>query len=411
MSFPTIEPLPEEKKQLPPARRRRMRRNILPSDTSQRAEFLHELSHRTVPSFDFFLFSLLAGVCLGAALLLDSPALVFLAALLAPFMAPALGISLGTITGAVGFILQSLGSLSIGSLIVFLCGTVAGWAVHLLPQRAYQQAILHSQFTWPDLLVLGLGAGLTAYLIVRSPNQKPLVTSVAIAYELYLPVGAAGFGITSGIAGLWQNGAGLFLTHLVWAALIGMLVLSFFGLRPLNAAGYLLGAGYAFIGIFAILFLFSTQASLKAAQVLPGPQPQGGNIAGINIEQPSSTPSPSITPSPSLTATPSKAASTPTPTRTRTLVPTRTQTQTITPAPTPVWARISASMGNGALVRSEPNYNASVVITLLNGTLVEVLPEVVDQGGSTWVHIRTANDKEGWIVRSLLRTATPAPGW
>src|SRR5512146_1864239 len=183
MSLPTIEPLPSEKSTLPPARRRRQRRTILPSDSSERAVFLRELAHRTVPSFDFFLFSLLAGLCLGAALLLDSPALVFLAALLAPFMAPAVGISLGTVAGAGGFILQSLGSLSIGSLIMFLCGMVAGWAVHLLPQRIYEQAALHSQFTIADFVVLALGAGLTAFLIVRSPHQKPLVTSIAIAYE------------------------------------------------------------------------------------------------------------------------------------------------------------------------------------------------------------------------------------
>jgi hypothetical protein len=79
--------------------------------------------------------------------------------------------------------------------------------------------------------------------------------------------------------------------------------------------------------------------------------------------------------------------------------------------PTPVWARISAAEGNGALVRAEPNYDAPVAATLLNGTLVEVLPDVVNNGGVAWVHIRTVNNKEGWIVRTLLRTATPAPSW
>jgi uncharacterized protein YgiM (DUF1202 family) len=76
-----------------------------------------------------------------------------------------------------------------------------------------------------------------------------------------------------------------------------------------------------------------------------------------------------------------------------------------------VWARINASQGNGALVRAEPNYDAAVTATLLNGTLVEVLPEVVNNSGVAWVHIRMTNNKEGWIVRTLLRTATPAPGW
>ena len=118
---------------------------------------------------------------------------------------------------------------------------IARWAVHLLPPRTYQQALLHSYFTWPDFIVLVLGAGLTAYLIVRSPNQKPLVTSVAIAYELYLPAGVAGFGLSSGINGIWQNSAALFFTHLVWAAFIGAVALGLVGLRPITGRSPLPG--------------------------------------------------------------------------------------------------------------------------------------------------------------------------
>jgi hypothetical protein len=410
MSLPSIEPLPDENASLPPARRRRQRRALLPSDSSQRAVLLRELAHRVIPSFDFFLFSLLAGLCLGAALLLDSPALVFLAALLAPFMAPAVGISLGAIAGNFRFILQSLGSLSIGSLIVFLGGLMAGWAVHLLPQRVYEQALLHSRFTWPDFIVLVLGAGLTAYLIVRSPHQKPLVTSVAIAYELYLPAGVAGFGLSSGIGSLWVSSIGLFLTHLICVALIGVLALSLIGLRPLNAQGYVLGSSFLLAGLAAVVLIVTLQ---PPAPVPANSQNPSANTAGVEIQR--STPTPGVEPSPSPSPTANLPTATvtisPTPTRTRTLVPTNTPTVTITPVPTPVWARISAIGGDGALVRAEANYDSSVVYSLLNGTLVEVLPDVVNNSGTAWVHIRTVNGKEGWIVRTLLRTATPAPGW
>jgi SH3-like domain-containing protein len=87
-------------------------------------------------------------------------------------------------------------------------------------------------------------------------------------------------------------------------------------------------------------------------------------------------------------------------------------TQTVTPAPTPVWARINAEEGNGAIIREEPNYEGAVIQALLNGTLVEVLPDqVVEVKGTNWVKVRTVDGKQGWIVRFLLRTATPAPGW
>lgn len=377
---------------------------IVPPGSSERAEFLQDLAYRTEPSFDFFVFSLLAGLALGAALLFDSPGLVLLAALLAPFMAPMVGISLGTITGSLTFVMQSFGSLGIGSLIVFLCGALSGWAVHLLPVRTYQQALYHSQFAWPDFFVLALGAILTSFLLVRSPNQKPLVTSVAIAYGIYLPIGTAGFGLTSSLPGLWPEGLWLFIINLVWTALIGTLVLAILGLRPLNGLGYLLGAVYALAGIVLLLVFYQPLSAASAPVATLTPLPT--TLAGAPIQKPTTA---HTTPLPS--ATPSRAAVTTTPgiTQTHTLAPTATATPTFTPQPTPVWGRISARGADGAIIRSEPSYDAHVVQSLLNSTLVEIYPDAINAEGVIWVHVRTTNDKEGWIVQALLITATPAP--
>jgi len=401
MSLPTIEPLPDENESLPPSRRRQQRRMIIIPSTDEQGEFLRDLSLRTVPSFDFYLFSLLAGLALAAAILLDSLALYVLAALLAPFMAPVIGISLGTVTGTIRFVLQSLGSLIIGNLIVFLCGALAGWAAHWMPGREFQQVLFHSRFTWPDFLLLALGAGLAAYLTARAPNQKPLVASAAIAYKLYLPIGVAGFGLSSGAGTLWPDGLLMFFMYLIWAALIGTLVLGIAGLRPLKAAGYVLGALYGAAGLALLIF------AAGPALVMPAPDLPSVQVGAVqtNTATPSATASPEPEPTHSVTPEPP----TPTLTSTRTLVPTGTPTLTITPVPTPVWALISASEGGGALIRAEPNYNAEVIQSLLNGTLVEVLPEVINEGGVAWVHVRLVNEKEGWIVRGLLRTATPVP--
>lgn len=405
MTLPSIEPLPDENTSLPPARRRRQRRMILPQDSSEQAEFLRELAREIVPSFDFFLFSLFAGAALGVAILLDAPALFVLAALIAPFMAPAVGIALGTVAGKGRFILQSLGSLATGSLIVFLCGALTGWAANLLPARAYQQVAFHSRFAWPDFVLLIIGAALTTYMIARAPRQKPLVSSVAMAYGLYLPVGAAGFGLTSGIGGLWPDGLALFFNHLVWAVIAGIIVLAFLGLRPLTRAGIIAVVVYVLVGLAA---LSGALAALSQVNILPPAVTEQGAAAS----QPSATSAPTLPASPGPTRLPSSTpvpAQNPTPTRS--LVPTLTATITITPQPTPVWARINAMQGDGALVREKPDYNATVVSSVLNGTLVEILPEVDSSGGATWVHIRLVNGKDGWVVRSLLRTATPAPGW
>jgi hypothetical protein len=399
MSLPTVEPLPDENANLPPARRRRQQRMIVPPGSDDRAEFLIELARKTVPSFDFFLASLLCGLLLGGGLLLDSPALVFLAALFAPFMAPAVGISLGTITGSLRFVLQSLASLLIGSLIVFLAGLLGGFAASLLPQSNYQQVAYHSQFTWAGFLVLGLGAALTTYLVARTPTQKPLITSVAIAYGLYLPVGTAGFCLSAGLGPLWASGLGLFAFNLVWMALLGTVVLAFLGIRPLNTGGYLLGLSYLAGGIAMIALVWNTPLTPITAPV-ETEQP----VALVMTETPAPSETPTATPSLEPTITQS-----PTITLTRTLVPSATATQTITPIPTPVWARVNASEGNGALIRRDPTYDSPVVLSILNGNLIEVLPDEVTSGSVTWIHVRTVDGREGWIVRGLLRTATPAP--
>jgi uncharacterized protein YgiM (DUF1202 family) len=66
---------------------------------------------------------------------------------------------------------------------------------------------------------------------------------------------------------------------------------------------------------------------------------------------------------------------------------------------------------NGALIRSEPKVGSKILTSVLNGSLVKVLPETTQDGGVIWSHILTTDGLQGWIVQSLLVTATPVPGW
>jgi len=411
MSLPTSQPLPQEDDMpLPPARRRHKRRQLVPGSLSERAAFMEELARKVVPSFDFFLFSILAGLILGLACLLDSPALFILAVLVAPFMAPVPGLSLAISVGSLRFFFQALGGMGIGSLMVFLCGMLAGWATRFLPAHplgAFQgalastsQAVLHSRFTWPDFVVLTLGAILTAILLVRYPRQKPLPSSIAMAYELYLPIGVAGFGLVSHEPGLWPDGLIVFAVFLAWAVLVGTLTLAVLGLRPLNLLSYTLGTTLALAGVAMFIAISGIGAAVttQVAMIPPTPTPIPPTLTLTLPPTRTATPSPSLPPT--ITNTP-----------TNTLIPTRTQTLTVSPQPTPVWAKIDAKGSDGAIIREKPGYGRPVVKTLFNGMLVEVLPEVIMADGVPWVHVRMTDGKEGWIVRSLLATATPVPGW
>jgi SH3-like domain-containing protein len=96
-------------------------------------------------------------------------------------------------------------------------------------------------------------------------------------------------------------------------------------------------------------------------------------------------------------------------TPTHTLIPSQTPTVTITPAPTPVWAQIYASNDSGALIRSKPN--GDILTSVMNGALVQVLGDTVKEDYRIWIKVRTTTGKEGWILQSLLVTATPSAGW
>jgi uncharacterized membrane protein len=430
MSLPTSETVPFPEDELPPARRRRQQRLVLPDREDDRARLLDELGLRLTPGLDFFLSALLSGFMFGLALLLDSPAMVVLAVLLAPFMGPALGPALAAVAGSLSYLLLSLGWLLAAGLIYFLSGSLTGIAARILPVTSAVQAAQHLRLDWTGLVLLTAGVVFTTTLLARSPRQKPLVSSVAVAYSLFLPLGAAGYGLTTGIGAGWLNGLLVFAVHLLWAALCGTLVLIVLGLRPRTSRGYLLSVSYLAASLavcLAALFL-SPAAPVILAQSAPEDAPVSPVAQATATETAPSATQAAAAADPSETAASGQAVTatdavqavqipttspslTPSPTATRTLVPTPTPTITVTPQATPVWARINAKGGDGAFIRKEPNYTSPIVIVLLNGIIVEVLPDVIIEDNATWVKVRIADGQEGWIVRSLLATATPAPSW
>jgi MFS family permease len=396
MSLPTSEPLPSEDENLSPARKRRRRRTILQAGPDSRANLLDALARSVIPSIDFFLFSILSGVILGAAILFDARALFVLAALSAPFMAPTIGLSLATVIGSWSFFLQSLASFSVGSLLVFIAGIVTGWVARSFPGLTFDHAAEYAAFTWPDFVILTIGAIAAVIMLVRKPDQKPLVASIALAYTLYIPVNLAGFGMASGVPGFWPAGLTVFAVHLGWAALIGTVTLLVMGLRPYNIFGYALGTSLAMAGIAALI-------------VISGLGLAGQTHEPVAVSPHTETATLTATPQPSATMTPTRVTPTLTPTRTATRTASPTVTPTLDPEPTTVVARVKPNEFGGALVRAEPDYAAVVVKSLSNDFEVEILPDSEQINNSIWVKVRTEDGTTGWIVRSLLVTVTPIP--
>ncbi len=386
-------------------RRRRRRRLLVPTGKTERALYLNEIAKRLNPNLDFFLFSFLAGLVIGIAILLDNPAIYILAALLSPFMAPVVALGFSASVGSMRFFTQSVGSLLLGSAIVFFCGMLSGWISRLFTNLTTGQARFFTTFSVPGFILLIIGAALAIYLTVRVPKQRSLVASVALAYGIYIPVGVAGFGLTSKVEGIFPEALNVAGVHLFSVLLIGALVLILLKLRPFTFFGYLLTAIILGVGVYTFVVTSALGSALQK-QVQPfinatqTAKPQASTVLAFTSL--TETPRPGI---PTI-ATPTTAT-----TPTNTVPPTRTPTITITPKPTPVWAKVyfNSEEYKGVIVRNVPA--GEYLTSLMNEAVVQVLPDTQMVGSTVWAHIILEDGREGWIIRNLLLTATPIPGW
>lgn len=374
------------------ARRRRAKRQVIEQLTpDEQSSYTDEVAKRAAPSFDFFLFSLIAGLLMAIGYLLDSPHLLLAGALVAPMMAPLVGIGLGTVLGSTQYFGRSIGGFLLGSLLVLLSGGLVGLVARIWMPLQLVQVHVHTQLTVPPFLVIGVGAVLTAATLVKQ-RFNPAIPSVALAYGLYLPISAAGFGLGSGMSYLGADGAVLFVIYLSWVTLLMAAALGVMGFRPNTLFGYSIGGVVTLVGIILAIGFGGAGAVL------------GGQIA-----LPTTPPSPTVSPLPTLTETATQAP--PTASFTPSLTPTQSRTPTITPTATatPVEALVRVQEEAGAFMRDAPDGN--IISTLFNGSVV-VLSGQTDtgQGSRTWLQVfDLENQVEGWILQSLLITATPAP--
>jgi hypothetical protein len=411
------------------ARRRRARRTFFPKDAQGRAAIVAALAKRTYPSYELFVYSLLCGAALGVGYILDSYGVLVLGVLFAPLMAPLVGFMLSIISGMPRLFLQTLAGLLISALLVFGASALAGLASRMILPHTFNAAFTLSRLWWPDLIVMALGSILLTISFVRS-ESKPYLPSVLVAYELFMPLSASAFGMGNGIGDLWPHGVLVFVVNLAWATVFGLITLAVLRFRPLSGVGYIFAIGIFAIAAITVFWLIDPR------RPQPAPSAPEANSPVVDI---AATPTPttflSNTPSSEtphtatsivlrLTETESSPEKDETPAETDesvtpvpltldvTLPVTETRTTTPAPEPTPIYAIIRAHEGGGAYIRKEPGGN--VLATLDNGAVVQILPDTQDYNGILWIHIvATRNDirVEGWIIQSVLETATPIPNW
>jgi hypothetical protein len=395
VEFPEEPVLPEdftpfgESSRMPRARRRRAHRTLAMPGADERAAILDGLARRAFPSIEFFVFALLGGAVMGAAYLMDSPAMLLLGILLAPILTPWVGLILAIQTGSWRFFFQTLGGFLVASLLVFLTGTLAGWVGRLWQPLPLTQASYHSHLWWPDLFLVALGAILLTISFVRS-ERRPILPSIMLAYGLFMPLSAAGVGLGTGVQLIWPDGAEVFLVHLALAILVGVITLAALHFKPLKASGYLIPIIMGLLSLAALAYFTGLTRVIRdeilvTRQIMPTP-----TLAPLL----SDTDTPTVLPTATVTSTP---------------LPSNTPQPTATAQPTPVYAIIEAVTGGGAYIRSQPGSgNGTALAVLINGTLVQVMPEIQSVSGISWVHVRW-NNEDGWVLTNVLLATTKTP--
>ena len=417
-SEPASQPHPEQTPEFVSARARRrraQRRAYFPTDEQGRAELFTHLIRRAFPSYELFVFSLVAGAILGLGYFFDAQALLIFGILVAPLLTPWIGTTLSIVAGAPRLFAQTITALFVSSLIIFLGGLLAGFASRPFQPLTFNEAFVHSRLWWPDLVTLTIGAILITISFVRS-EDRPYLPSALLAYELFLPLCAAGFGLGSGVGEIWPQGLFVFFAHLAWGTFFGLITLFFLRFYPTSFGG-LAFTGFTFVALIAIVTVYTGFGNWIMIQT--GLAPRTPEPVAVIEATSTSSAIPSITPSPKpdqatavigvLVNTPSQ---TPRPT-TLTLPATETPTPTVTAEPTPILAVIRASEGGGAFIRENPG--GQVLVTLANGSTVTIIPnDLQDVNGVIWVHVFTSVDDrrvEGWMIQTVLQTATPVADW
>jgi hypothetical protein len=421
---------------------------MFPTDAEGQAALIYDLSRRAYPSFELFVFSLVCGAIMGLGFLLDSQAVLLLGILITPLMTPWVGFLLAILTGSPRFLFETLMALFVSAVIVFLGGLLTGFAARLFLPITLSNVFIHARLWIPELAVLAIGAITLVASFARS-EEKPFLPSVIIAYAFYLPINAGGFGLGSGVPGIWPQGILVFAVHFALASVLGLLTLFAIKLRP-TAQGILFsGVTFLlFVGILVVLmgsgFPAPTQVaaatSTPTATLTVEPSPTPSLTSSPTVTR-TSSPTPSKTPTISLTASVTPTVGTVTITTTATVTSTATETATASatvtnsPSPTPstptatvpvtpsstltatsepqlISGKINASEGGGANLRQTPN--GKYLMTLDNGTLVDIYPDFKQVNGVAWSHVivtRNGQRIEGWLLESVVSYSTPIPNF
>jgi uncharacterized hydrophobic protein (TIGR00271 family) len=219
----------------------RLRNLFLPPlSDDKRTEIVGDVWSSSTSDFSFFLLVLLSSVIATQGLLIDSPAVIIGAMLVAPLMSPIIGIGLSSVVGEGRMLRESAIALSAGALIAIVLAYLMTQLNTLLPFFSLDAGrlpveVLSRTQPSPIDLSIALAGGLAAAFALAMPKVSPSLPGVAIATALMPPLCTVGIGLAlpPEVRGDIAGGALLlFVTNAVTIAFAAMIVFIGMGLRP-----------------------------------------------------------------------------------------------------------------------------------------------------------------------------------
>jgi uncharacterized hydrophobic protein (TIGR00271 family) len=195
----------------------------------QRVAAYKSIRRSARPDIDYFVMTGLAAGIAALGLLLDSPAVIIGAMLVAPLMAAIVGLGMGIVMGDLRLLRLGASATLRGALLAIGIGMLGGWLAFGAPPTA--EIVSRTHPTLLDLGVALLSGAAGAYALCREDVSAAL-PGVAIAAALVPPLATVGIGLSSGDLTVWGGALALFLANLIAITAASAVVFLLFGYRP-----------------------------------------------------------------------------------------------------------------------------------------------------------------------------------
>ncbi len=199
--------------------------------TEEQLEVREELTTDAQPGQDYFILIVLSSIIATLGLLLNSPAVVIGAMLVAPLMSPILGFSLGIVLGEVRLVRTSLESMFEGVMATVIVSILVGLISPLKDMTS--EIMARTQPTLLDLFI-ALASGMAGAYALSRKEVSAALPGVAIAAALAPPLSVVGLGLANGNMQAASGALLLFVTNLITISLAGVIIFTLLGIHPLN---------------------------------------------------------------------------------------------------------------------------------------------------------------------------------